>query len=439
MQNLFLILISGLFLVINARIIFSDIREKKIPNVFLLALLLLLIPYYGFLFLILGDYFLISEYILRSSIALSISFLLYLFWIWSAWDAKYLFVLSLFLYPLRIETFVLNVSLLTIISLWSYFIYFYILRFFVFPRHWIQLIKNIYIDISSRVKLYFQNHENPQKINNRKHIFYKIWTFLWIFLLFYVSIRLLRMEIFYKLGNIQSIQKFISEHFFYVLIAMYVLFYWLYRYIPKYFQIFVHRLYIHFWFKDRTTYLVAYIFLYFLMGSYIVYELIKNPVFILHNLFLIFTVYLGIFFMVKIIWYLYKITFFEWESQLIHINTLKSWVFVDKQFLLKWFSGQNFITTHPHVVNGDLENFIQKIKNPLDEESVENIQKLYLYGKKYHKNRKTPQYQYQPLIKIFKTFAFAPYIFSGAIVTYFYGNMWYTTIIDMIFKIIKSH
>ena len=101
----------GLYL--NYKIVLSDLKYKKIPNKFLGYLLLLIPFYYIYIFFTFPDinYLLFLWQIILTFI---ISFILFYFNIWAAWDAKYLLVLSLFIPYIWIVPFIWNIALITI-------------------------------------------------------------------------------------------------------------------------------------------------------------------------------------------------------------------------------------------------------------------------------------------------------------------------------------
>jgi len=116
MQYILLFLLSIPFLYINYKIIISDIKYKKIPNKYLLYLLYLLPLYYSYL-IYFNSSFGILLFIIQIILALIISFILYSIWIWSAWDAKYLLVLALFIPDIWIVPLIWNIAIITLIYL----------------------------------------------------------------------------------------------------------------------------------------------------------------------------------------------------------------------------------------------------------------------------------------------------------------------------------
>ena len=184
------------FLYINYKIIASDIKQKIIPNKYLINLLYL-IPFYYIYFLISSDaqinyLVFISQVILT----LLISFILYSFWVWSAWDAKYLLVLSLFIPNIWVIPFIWNIALLTLVYLLVYFLYFYLWKCLFNLNYTKNLYKNIYIDLKEKFKN-FLKHKNWWFY--KKIIFINILKWIISFLAFFTIIRLSRI---YLIDNI---------------------------------------------------------------------------------------------------------------------------------------------------------------------------------------------------------------------------------------------
>ncbi len=139
-MNFLFFLISFLFLFINYKILEFDIYFKKIPNKFLLYLLTL-IPFYYFIMF--SSYEInIINFIWLIWIAFVISFILFYFWIWSWWNAKYLLVLALFLPTTWIIVFIWNIAIITILYLILYFFRFYLWKGILTKWHFKYIILN---------------------------------------------------------------------------------------------------------------------------------------------------------------------------------------------------------------------------------------------------------------------------------------------------------
>ena len=122
-----------IFLYLNYKIIASSLKKRLMPNKYLEYLLILLPLWILYIFLFPLDLTIIEPtsinfnymYIIQIILSIIVSFALYYFWLWSAGDAKYVLVLSLFIPYLWIITFIWNTAILALIFLILYFLWFY--------------------------------------------------------------------------------------------------------------------------------------------------------------------------------------------------------------------------------------------------------------------------------------------------------------------------
>lgn len=218
-MQILIFILSFLFLFLNYKIIKSDIKYKKIPNKYLLYLLLLLPLNYFYLFYSIDLH--IGIFLFKILLATIISFILYSYWIWSAWDAKYLLVLSLFIPHIWIIPFIWNIALLTITYLSLYFLYFYLIKL-IYNKNYRKLIfSTIYIDNKEKFKVYFIKGEKWEL--KRRKTLYKIIKGLLIFLTIFVILRLSRLYIIEDIKKIfltwenNEIKNYISNYISYII------------------------------------------------------------------------------------------------------------------------------------------------------------------------------------------------------------------------------
>ncbi|MDD3646536.1 MAG: hypothetical protein PHH06_03950 [Candidatus Gracilibacteria bacterium] len=432
------------FLFINYKIIWSDLKEKKIPNKYLVYLLSLIPFYYVYLFFSFPEinYLLFLAQIL---LTLFISFILYNFGIWSAGDAKYLLVLALFIPHIGIIPFIGNIAIITLTYLFVYFIWFYIGKCLFNWKYSKSLYLNIYIDLREKWVI--------KKNNSKSNSFFIILKWLIIFLIIFVSLRLIRLYlfdgIFENTGNndIGIIKEIIEKYHIYIFIGFLALFIgllWLIKWLINKVKTYIINRFKKSIFKkyNLSSEFVDNIFLsilFFILTSFIIFEYIKNPYEIKNYLIRIFTIYLLIWILFKILFYMYKISFSIAETYYIDIKNLGEGDIVDKKYLVKIFGEQKslgFVKTINNENDKKLllypnpAEYFLKIKNPIDKETLKKLNKIYKIANTYHK-KNTPNYKNLNKIKIFFTFAFGGYILLGFIISFLYGNE--------IFKIIFSY
>ncbi len=389
-----------IFFYLNIKIIISDLKIKKIPNKYL-GYLLLLVPIY-WIYLFQKDLEInIILFIIQIILTLIISFILYYFWIWAAWDAKYLLVLSLFIPHIWIISFIWNIWLITIIYLLLYFIYFY-LSFIFLPKKekkdFIKWIKKDFLKSS-----FFQEKKFLKKIiillNN-----------ITFFLITFILIRLIRIYLFFNLlnkNNINNIWKYLNKYNFYIIF----LFIWIYYLLFFLFNKLKNYLLIKYFFEKNIRYIKIFMkfILIILLISFIYYEYIINPYNIIINIKIILTYSIIIYILFRILKYSYEIAFYTSEIKEIPLNELKKWMILNMPYL-KW-----------KIERNDFQNIESDIKTKKDLEKVKWILK------------KLKQ------IEIINTFSFWIYIFIAFFITILYNNKIYFSIINYLFLLIKNN
>lgn len=438
----FLYLLAIPFLYLNYKIIKSDLKIKKIPNKYLLYLLAIIPFYYIYIFFSFTDLNYLA-FFWQIFFALLISFILYSFWIWSAWDAKYLLVLSLFIPNIWIIPFIWNLWIITLTYLLMYFIRFYIWKCLF--KKW--FAKDMYqktkIELSDRWWIY-KNKKWWKSIN-------VVLKFLLIFLLIFVIIRLSRLYIIKNLTkstiyNIDSVQLFVEQYHFYLIFAWIIFFIWtifLFRLVyGKVFWYIKHKL-LGYWMSDNK---IENIFLILITSALLIFiglELLINKQEILSFLYKIFTYYIIIYLIFKFLYYSYKITFSYGETYYTNIQNLQKWDIIDKEYLIKIFWENAILWANSEKQNKewifypDPRKAILDLDNPIDELWVEKLQKAYRdVTDELEKNNLKKDATVD--IKLLKTFAFWIYIFFALVITFIFWNQIIVFLINFLLEQIQN-
>jgi len=410
-------LITIIFTYLNYKIIYSSIKNKITPNKYLLYLILLLPIWLLFLYLYpetIPKYHLLemslnSMIILQIFISFIVSWMLYSFWLWSAWEAKYLLILSLFIPYIWIITFIWNIALLTLIFILWYFIWFYFWKCIFNSSYRKSLISNIINDLKNKWSIY-KNNKWWSTLNV---------TIKWIIVFFivFLSIRLIR---FYTLNWIytkyiieDSFMKNISYEYYFYLIIWLV---WIIFSLIFAFRLLIWKLHIfinkNLKINKKKTWNIILIIIFLWLLSFIIYEYFKNPIEISNLLYKIFTLYLLLYIAIKIIIYSYKITFWLNEVEYLNINQLKKWDIIDKKYIISMFWEQAILDDKKHLYN---------IKNPLWNKEITYIKNLYKKVNKYH-NKHSKWYEENHNIKTLKIFSFNSYILTWFLLSIFLWN-----------------
>lgn len=446
---IYLSVISIIFLFLNYQIIINDIFYKKIPNKYLLKILILL-PFF-YIFLIINNVIIWYQFFSQIIIATLTSFILYYYWIWSAWDAKYLLVLSLFIPNIWIIPFISNIAFITLIYLFWYFIYFYFIKITRDTNYLKLLYNEVKKDNKDKLKTFLQDNElKIFKKNNIKIII----NWILMFLVIFVWIRLIRLLI------INWIISWDRIGFFWEIIKKYHIYIWIIFWII---YIVIKLLYIFIINKLKKYYekfskvkisknnSLFPLILFLLLLIVIIYEYIINPTEIKVFLIKAFTIYLWIYIFFKILFYSYKITFQIGEQYVIDINLLENWDIVDKNYLNKMFWEQvclwycNIENEDRKIINKmknkilfpNPSKYFINIDNPIDIETKEKLKLIYKIINKYHKKNDS-NYKDNNKIKILKTFAFAQYIFIWFLITLFFQDNIFRYSSIMIIEIVKN-
>lgn len=428
------------FLFINYQIIKSDFKEKKIPNKSLWQLLILIPFWWIYLFFLFPEINFIL-YIFHISISIIISFILFYYKWWAAWDAKYLLVLALFIPYIGIVPFIGNLAILIIVYLLLYFLYLYLIKSIINPKYWKSLYLDIYKDLKDKLINFLQDEEGNLK---RKIIIKKIFKWLFIFLIVFVALRIIRRIIIHYINpeewwwTLQFMAYIINEYHIYLLCLIIWIIIWIMYfiwYIWEKFSNFIIKKSNNKLDKEKIKLFLAKILLIFII-IYIIYEYFEDYNWLKTSLYLIFTIYLFIYILIKFLIYMYKVSFSIAEQYYIDIKDLKEWDIIDKIYLNKIFWKQEWINSYilnKYKVNPNIF-FLEKIKNPINEETKIEIEQIYLIIDDFHKSNNTNKYSKIEQIKIQKNFAFWIYIYIWFFITLLIWN----TIFEYIIQLIKN-
>lgn len=411
MQIFLLSIFSIIFWFINYKIIISDLKIKKIPNKNLIQLLFLIPFWYIFLYFFPIWNFEIFYFILQIFFSFLVSFLLFNFGIWRAWDAKYLLVLSLFIPHIWIIPFIWNLWLFTLFYLFLYFLRFFIWRSIIYKWYAKSLFSSIKIDLKEKWIFY----KNSQEWNN----FFIIFKWIFIFLIIFVSLRLARiyifLEFFQNFSKNENLSNIFEKYHFYLIFAgIWIMFfiYYIWKKIINYLKIFFAK---NLKIDLKIISNIFFWILFFTLIWFIFYEFQKNPHEISNYLIKIFTIYIFIYIFAKIIFYSYKLSFLWNEKKSISLKYLKQSDYIDISELNKIFHfrylpwDEWFKKLYDDAIFG--KNF-----------NLQNLKKLIRIQNKYDKKYKKEKNK--PIISItcLKTFSFGIYIFIGFIVTFLFEN-----------------
>jgi len=445
MQYIFLSILSIPFLYINYKIIINDIKEKKIPNKYLLKLIYIIPFFYIYLFFYNYEISFLS-FIFNILLTLFISFILYYIWIWSAWDAKYLLVLWLFLPHIWIINIIINISIITIIYLLLYFIWFYFWKCLFDISYSKKLIWSIKQEFIEKWLIYKKN----EWWNN----LYIIIKWLIFFFTLFISIRIFRIYIinYITSTNIISseILNTVKEFYLYFFIIYILLFILIFHLINLLLNKIKNLLFIKFNIRNEKVWKFLMLILLLILLIFIWFEFIYNKYELINNLYKIFSIMLLIYIWFIFIRYIYKITFNMSETYFVNISDLKIWDIIDKSYLIKifweqaslWFCNQNekiedIEERKKCIFFPNPKKYILDFNNSIWEYEYEKINDMYKIVNNYHK-KNNDSYVENLNIKIFKTFSFWPYIFIWFITTLLFKNEIFNFIFKLIIEKIKS-
>lgn len=416
------------FICINAYILFSDIYTKKIPNIGILALLLLAV-----IWLILWTIVWVWFTFIHASLCITviIAFILFYFNLWSAWDAKYLIVLSLFLAPESIVYTVWNIALVTLAYLLLNTVYLYIIKCLINRQYCYELWLNIYNDIKDQLYVFFIDESN--KITIRSALRKMIPLFVW-FLIVFTAIRLVRIYLVNSYISGQSnvswesriwyVLQLIIEYNTYAIIILLITLYGAYkslRYGLYYIMPYINK---KVGISDSTWKTVLLILVSISLLFFIYYEFLKDPEQIKESLIRIFTFYILIWLFIKIVIYIHYITFQLWEVIYKSVKKLRNGDIVDIAYLQEIFGTQKCLWYKQETwkYSPDPSIFISQIESPISKKTAFELKQIYKTVNTYHVKQKTLWFEPIDAIKTLKSFAFAPYIFMWFAISFIYQD-----------------
>lgn len=407
-MQFFLSLLLATFYLLHTLIIIHDIQYKKILNKYLLIS--------GIISIILAYYIwnIHSLFIINLACIIPISFLLYYFNFWSAGDAKYLIVLYLLLWNASVITFFWNIWITTIIYVFSMLLY--NVLFWKAIRHAMYkcIKKRAQKQYIAPLKKLLQSPsiEDITSIINAINIFLSI----------FVLIRLIRIYVIEKiipllwidLESITQIQIILIMTILIITTMIVVKKIWRYIGIISYERRNIQK---------QTIDTIWMILLFIGTSIFIWEEYMHNPEELIANMYNIFTIYILLFFIIRILIFFFQIVFIDLEKRSIHIKDLKSWDIIDTTFINEFIVPKVEEVSNRKISQKN-KNIIKSITWIIEAEEVEILQKSYKY------------LDISNGITILNTFAFSPIIFWWFIITFYYWNTFFIYLIEKLFAII---
>lgn len=391
-----------IFLWINFLILKSDFKKKIIPNILLLWLLWIAVCFHAY-----NWYFwesLSLWWIFSPFLTLFVGFWLFYFWIWSAGDAKYLFVLSFFLPHQNLLIFFGNLWILT----WMYFLLYYIWFYFKKP-------KNLWINIKNDLLAWWNTYIWGNQASVKK-IFFQIIQSLLFFLTIFVFYRLIRFYVFHdfiihnpEASKIYSLFHENEGWFFLgilgVILSVFLAIKWIFWKIQSFIQKYAPK-------KSGSISAFFWGIWVLCLTLFMMYEYQKNAQILLQELKTIFTFWILFIIFIKIFLYSLKICFILQEQYSIPIDQLKEWDMVDTSVLVNLFWNQFCLgSNNPEgVLFPNPKDFFKQLNTPLSKDESEFLKKIFWIVNDYQ-SKKDPSFIAFTTIQCVKSFAFAGFIF----------------------------
>lgn len=431
--------------IVNIFIIESDLKYKIIPNKYLGYLVILSI------FFFIANIFLWASvnYLLLLSfvVIFLIAFLLYYFWVWSAWDAKYLLVLSLFNLHTWIIPLIWNIWVVIIVYMIWYFFYFYLYKCIFVKNFATSLYRDIKSDLEDKINVFFNKKIKWDK--TKKKYMYVILKNILFFLIFFVAIRLFRIEIVDYLKTLKIFNSWNSWLWSYLVIWTWIIsFYIILSYrvillaIRKFFVKYILKYITKTVDEDRLKIINVTIWI-ILLFAIIMFDYYYNKTDIFNKLKLIFTIYLLIFAFVRLLFFSYKVTFQLSEQDYIDISELSKWEIIDKAHLISLFWTQSCLwyewkNKKSWILYPKPADYFTNLENPIWEDDLKLIKQIYKITNKYQAE-KYSDYKEIRSVKILKTFPFAIYIFLWFFITFVSWDNIAINILKWAFEIFKNY
>lgn len=397
-------ILSLFFLYINYRVIKNDLKEKRIPNKYLVYLLYIL----PFWYLYVGYYWYLNEIhlgfiILQVLLTFFISFLLYHFNIWWAGDTKYLLVLSLFIPHIGIIPFIWNIAIIVLFYLLLYSIWFCLGK-----NLWVKHKRQTLYSILWKIKK-DEFSKNRQYTKRKKNIL-RILKVVNIFFIFFICIRLLRIHVIESLITSYNLKiyKILSSDYIFYIIFLWIAVALTLLLIIKYITLQIKKI---FWKDSPIIFIVTLNIWAFII---ILWEYLRDPWDFFINLWKILTLYLMIYICVKILFWIYRIIFVTSEENFVHIDNLKEGMIINKSYLLEMLNNlapynKDIYTNYPFI-----DQIKREVNSHLHTDDVKNLQKIIKSTNKSFKKHTKSKNDFSQIIyiKTVQSFSFSIYIIS---------------------------
>ena len=203
MANVAILVLGIAFLIVNAMILWTDIREQRIPNRYLLALLAMA-PVYQMISPS-SEYLGTVSVFVRLLVIPVVVFLVYAFRMWSAGDAKYFFVLSCFLPSIDAVPFVANIAVLIVISLFLHCVRFYGIFLFRGRGYIRSFFAMALTDQRDTWRLFLHRY-------GRGSMLWGVFQFSLVFLLAFISLRLFRASFIVYVGSFSFVGEVVRKY-----------------------------------------------------------------------------------------------------------------------------------------------------------------------------------------------------------------------------------
>lgn len=406
-MQFFVYLFWLLFWIINYKIVSSDVQKKIIPNTYLLFLLVL-----GCIWIMIGFTEIhVIKFIINISATFIISFGLYYFWFLCAGDAKYITILCLFIPETSIIAFIANTSLVIIVYLILFIIYVFCIQGIFHKKDQVSYTQVIRETIKRKFFL-LEKHIYSPSIS----ILISIIHFINIFLIVFITIRLVKIYLFQEIINHTSIdfQHKYEIHILWIVILALIGLIFAIRYIWKYITTTCNL-------SSNASRIIEMCLLVIIIWVMLAYEYSINSEWLFSNLSIILSLYILLFFIARWCIYVIKLTFIDMETKLIPVQELQPWDIVRKKFLQEHILAYLKKVPHKDISEEDMDT-LNTIHNSVDKDQIQVLKKVYNI------------WDFWDTVETFQVFAFAPYIMAGCIMSIVFQD----TIIQFIWNVIIS-
>lgn len=394
-------IIIVLFIYLNILIVTWDFKQNIIKNKFLWFLWCLFFISVIFYIILWENILYIQEYSFINISGIFItSFLLSTFRVWWAWDAKYFFILYLFVWYISPFIYIGNI----VVATFTLLLFLFIKNIIFTNKNWIWLWYIISWDIKRWEKNIIHKFQES-------YILWITWLLNIIieFFLFFLFIKIIR-KVFFILTPLESISwlsSYINPYIVLITLSIIIIIF-----VRKYFNIFRKKIWKKLWIPQIE---ITTLFNFFLLISIsiLLFFMYKDISIFLSEMYGILTIYFLIHICIRCVLYIYKKCFIEMEKSIIHIDDLKFWDYIDKTWM-KW-------RVVP-IMKSKTNKISQYTQSPDD---IKEIKKLV----KHH-------YKEEPYISIVNSFPYSPVIFWGFILTYIYHGSYLFIMLDYIKNLI---